>query len=459
MRNWNVALRTKLLAFGLGILVFIGSMAFTGYKIHQKFYSQEAKVQQFENFRAQLREDLSESITKGEFPEDVVLQDGETNGNSQDITVNYTIDQHLQEQAEKLFRQYKPDYGALVAIDATSGKILSLVSYQKDGNEPEHLALRATYPAASVFKIITASAAVDKYQVSPNTKIQFNGSNHTLYRKNVMDNVVNRWTRAITLKEAFAKSINTVFAKLSFEWLKPLDIKEYAERFWFNKKIESDFNVDTSFASVPKEKSYELAEIASGFNKLTRMSPVQGAMIAAAVAQDGVMHLPYLVDSVYNDKQEKIFFTTPETISYPLSTEGAARMKTLMEATVLEGTGRKSFRDLVRSRKYVSLQLGGKTGSLFGDHPQGKVDWFVGYAIGPNDKIAIAALTVNKKKWVVKSAYLAQYLFQSYFQPEIKAGKAKVKAAHKLAKARKPASRKFTKTRPSSRKIVRVSEK
>ena len=79
------------------------------------------------------------------------------------------------------------------------------------------------------------------------------------------------------------------------------------------------------------------------------------------------------------------------------------------------GTGRKSFRQMVKNRKFEEIEMGGKTGSLQGDNPKGKVDWFVGYAIDENEKIAIAAITVNKEKWTVKSTYLAQSMFRKHF--------------------------------------------
>jgi beta-lactamase class D len=90
-----------------------------------------------------------------------------------------------------------------------------------------------------------------------------------------------------------------------------------------------------------------------------------------------------------------------------------------MQATVIQGTGRKSFRSLVKNSQFMELELGGKTGSLHGDEPKGKVDWFVGYAISGEEKIAIAAITVNKKYWTVKSAYLAQTIFKNHFKDSI----------------------------------------
>jgi cell division protein FtsI/penicillin-binding protein 2 len=328
------------------------------------------------------------------------------------------LDPELQKASEKLLKSYKPDYGAIVMLDAETGRILALTSFQKNNPSGENLALKGTFPAASVFKIITATAALDKYNVTPDTQVTFNGGNHTLYKKNVMSTKVNRWTRNMTLREAFARSINTVFGRLTLERLAPQDIEDYAVRFGFNKNIKTDLPFDPGHTEIPKEKSFHLTEMASGFNKITRMSPLQGAMIAASVVEDGVMRVPYIVEKVHGPQGEELFKSEPITAANTMSPQGADKLKELMEATVRQGTSRKSFRTLVKDKQLRELIVGGKTGSLTGDNPKGKVDWFVGYATDEKQKIAVAALTVNVNYWVVKSAYLAQSLFRTHFKEQ-----------------------------------------
>jgi cell division protein FtsI/penicillin-binding protein 2 len=335
------------------------------------------------------------------------------------VKIEYTLNEDLQAEAEKLLTSYKPDYGAIVIMDAMTGEIKAMASYEKGKPSTENLALRGTYPAASVFKIITASAAMDKYKLSPDTIVMYNGGNHTLYKKNVLYTKENRWTRRITLREAFARSINTVFGRLTFERMQPKDIEEYAIKFGFNTPIKSDMPIDTGFTQIPQEKSFHLAEIVSGYNRITRMSPVQGAMIASSVAATGVMRVPYIVKSLRDEAGKVIWKSEPVTAAVTMTGEGAERLRELMDATVKSGTSRKSFRALVRDKKFQELELGGKTGSLMGDNPKGKVDWFVGYAIGgENDRLAVGAITVNKQFWTVKSSYLAQSLIKKHFKEQ-----------------------------------------
>ena len=78
------------------------------------------------------------------------------------LKVNYTIDRDLQKESDSLLQRYKPDYAAIVMMDAKTGKILAMSSFEKANPQGSNLNLRATFPAASIFKVVTASAAVDK---------------------------------------------------------------------------------------------------------------------------------------------------------------------------------------------------------------------------------------------------------------------------------------------------------
>ena len=91
-------------------------------------------------------------------------------------------------------------------------------------------------------------------------------------------------------------------------------------------------------------------------------------------------------------------------------------MKVLMRATVRKGSARKSFKGFFRGN-YKSLDVGGKTGSLTGLNPKGRTEWFVGYGDSGKEKIAVATVIVNKKKWRVKPAYLARKVIEEYFKP------------------------------------------
>ncbi len=398
---------------GMCLLSAMASLYWTFREVPQDV-KEAVKVEKLNDIRTVLADQIGPSLLNNQYIQQVELPEGSSKAIG---TVEYTIDPTLQKESEKLLKSYKPDYGAVVMMEASTGRILAMSSFQKSG-ENSNLALRGTFPAASIFKIVTATAALDKYNLTPDTIVMFNGGNHTLYKKNVMSDQVNRWTRRIALKEAFARSINTVFGRLTLERLEPADLEEYAIRFGFNKDIHSDLPFDSGFTEIPKEKNFHLTELASGFNRVTRMSPIQGAMIASSVAENGVMRVPYIVDRVRDAEGKILFEAEPVTAAVTMSPQGAEKLKDLMEATITQGTSKRSFRPLVKDKKFKELIIGGKTGSLTGDNPRGKVDWFVGYAMNENQRIAIAALTVNVEKWTVKSSHLAQSLFRTHFKEQ-----------------------------------------
>ena len=359
----------------------------------------------------QIADAMSETGGFYKFPQAIKMST-DTQG-SMSVQLQYTFKPEFQASMEKLFHTYKPDYGAFVAMDATTGEVLSMVSYAAR-ESIDNIAVRSTFPSASVFKVITAAAAIESARYSPDTVVTFNGRNHTLYKGNVLKNTINRWTRQITLKEAFAKSVNSVFGKIGAFSVGPDGLRQYADRFGFNRKIAADFPVETGFASIPDDM-WGLVESASGFTRENTMSPLQGALIAAAIANDGVMMEPYLVRSAYSPRGEQVYLAEPRVWNLTVDPKTAAEIRTMMRQTVTSGTSSRSFRRFFRG-KYSHLNVGGKTGSLTGTSPAGKYDWFVGYAMNGSQRVAFSALTINKKFWTVKSSFLARLAIEKYFE-------------------------------------------
>ena len=355
---------------------------------------------------------LGAAISTNNYPESY---DFSINGASKRARVGYTIDEAAQAYMEKILNQYSPDYGAFVAIDAKTGRILSMVSKSRYG-DTENLTLRATFPSASIFKVVTASAAIDTNKATPNLVVPFNGANHTLFRKNVSDTRVTKWTQHITMREAFARSVNTFFAKLGLFYVGPENLKMYAERYFFNRAIHADVPVQIGYSKFNAEDPWSIVTAASGFTRENTMSPLQGALIAATVANDGVMMEPFLVDSLTDESGEKIYKGKVAQASVVVEPRTADELRELFQQTVRSGTSRKAFRKTVGRVAYEDVEFGGKTGSLTGLNPAGKCDWFIGYARFGNQRIAVGALTVNEKKWKVKSSTLANLFFTEYLK-------------------------------------------
>lgn len=399
--------------------VFIG-IAATGIYARVKHGSFFAAIPVIPGFSRQpltkevLAQALGDSNAFFKLPSEMDIPMSEDGTEKIRAVVQYAFDPRLQQEMESLFRTYAPDYGAFVAMDAVTGRVLAMVSYSRDPAELDNLALRATFPSASVFKVVTAAAAIEERKLSPDSMIQFNGSNHTLYRSNILKTSVTRWSRYLSLKTAFAQSVNTVFGRLGAFTVGSEHMKTYADRFGFNRRIASDLPIGQGIAPIGQD-SWGLAQSASGFTRENTMSPMQGALIAAAVANDGIMMEPFVVQSVHDQEGTPIYAAEPRVAGVAVDPGTAAGIRALMSETVTRGTSRKSFRGFFKG-PFRRLDVGGKTGSLTGMDPPGKYDWFVGYAEGGNHRIAVASLTIHKKLWRVKSSYLARRAFEGYFK-------------------------------------------
>ncbi len=361
--------------------------------------------------RALISQTISPPLSNGRFPLRISVNHKDTPHPS---SIQYTIDSSLQNATAAVLEHYRPDYGVFVAIDPESGHLLAIASHQREGTPEHNLALRAGYPAASVFKIITAAAAVDLGKVQADTVLPFNGKETSLYRKNVLHHKNNQWTRHFTLKKSFAKSVNTVFARMGIELVTREHLLAYAERFGFNQSLGSDFILDNSTFQLTSDDPWLIAKTAAGYTRETTLNPIHGAVIAATIANGGYRVRPTLVDALIEDHGIILYETPPTTRIRVLASKTTDQLQEMMETTVRIGSAKSSFKNFFRG-DYSEVRVGGKTGTLTGLNPPGRYDWFVGYAHRGEKKLAFASLCINREYWHVKSAYVARKAIEHYF--------------------------------------------
>ena len=364
------------------------------------------------------KSDVANSISKGlvanEFPSLVRIA---TNQYDFDAIVHYNIDPELNSYIDELILRYRPDYAAVVAIQPHTGRILAMSSFTRSEEDTQqNLAVHSGFPAASVFKIVTAAAVIDSGIANPSSIYQYNGKNTSLYKSNVLRHKTNKWTRNTSLQRAFALSINTVFGRIGVFDVGAENLHLYADRFGFNRPLPVDFTIQESKTGINADNEWSIAEAASGYTLNTNLSPVHAALIPAIIANDGVMVEPSLVDFAVDMSGPLLYKSEPNAIEV-FDKKTTDEMRVLMRATVKKGSAKKHFRKFFRG-PYADLDVGGKTGTLTGTNPKGKTEWFVGYGDSGDDKIAIAAVVVNKDKWRVKPAYLTRKVLEEYFKPE-----------------------------------------
>ena len=192
---------------------------------------------------------------------------------------------------------------------------------------------------------------------------------------------------------------------------------EYAYRLGFNGQFLSDFKFANGRINVDPDDSWEVAEMSTGYTRNNTLSPLHAAAIAATAVNGGQLVAPVVVSSIIGPHGVPLYSHDQPAASTVMSESTSDQLKSMMQATVSEGSARKSFRRINRGA-LKDVTIGGKTGSLSGLEPRGKYDWFVGFGENHDKKIAFAVLCINKEKWYVKSAQLARQMLEYYFEED-----------------------------------------
>ncbi len=335
----------------------------------------------------------------------------------QKLVIEPSIDEALQDYLTQRLYERTSRYIAIVVMEA-NGRILAMVGFDK--NDPDaNPCLSNRYPAASVFKIVTAGAAIEHCHLSSGSPMTYNGAKHTLY-KSQLKNIQNRYTHQTTLAASFAQSVNPVFGKLGSLCLKQEALAQYADAFGFNHPIPFELPVAPSRATVTDD-AYQWAEIASGFNRQTVISPLHGALLATVALNGGRLVEPTIVDRITGPDGQVLYRPDPVADRRAVAAPTAKEMERLMRETIRRGTARKLFRSRTKDRVLSQLEIGGKTGSIDNAGHDVRYDWFVGFARYPRtkDAIAVAAVVAHEKYIGRRAGEYARMAMTEYFRPRI----------------------------------------
>ena len=144
------------------------------------------------------------------------------------------------------------------------------------------------------------------------------------------------------------------------------------------------------------------------------MSPLHGALIAATIANGGVMPAASMVSRVV-DADGKVLHTHQSRAYRSVIPRSTARVVgQMMRRTVSHGTARSAFHDLEGRPFLPGIEVAGKTGSLSTERPYRAYSWWVGFAPADAPTIAVAALVVNDPRWRVKGSYVAREALRYY---------------------------------------------
>ncbi len=352
------------------------------------------------------------------------------NHNGRNLKVDTTLDIDLQEYLIKKMDRKNSRYIGIVAVEPDTGKVLVMAGFDKT-NKKNNTCIDALFPAASIFKIISAAAAVEKCGFNAGTRFAYNGSNHTLYKRQLKERK-NKYTNYITLRDSFAKSVNPVFGKIGANYLGKKSLEKYAEAFGFNRSIDFELPLPPSLITF-SDDAYRCAEIASGFNRETHLSPVHGALICSAILNQGLLIEPTIIDRIVDEDGIIIYQSDVKEVNHAISNEASNILKDLMGTTIRSGTCRKTFRGYKRDRVLSKLNIGGKTGSIGSRSNDVRYDWFVGYAEEKkgSSKIAISIVVAHEEYIGRRSFQYARYAFKEFFRKNFEKKQTALKSAHK----------------------------
>ena len=309
----------------------------------------------------------------------------------------------------------KPQRIAIVAMDVATGSLLAMAGFDLD-DPKANPCVESNYPAASIFKIVTATAAVDSLGYTAHTPLYFNGNKYTLYKGQLVEGK-NKHSTQISLGNAFAESINPIFGKLGKNHLGGKKLASYAQAFGFNQTPDSELEFESGRFKVT-ESEFHTAELGSGFNRETMISPIFGAMLVTAVLNSGTSLVPHIVNQVETSQGEIIYTAKKEPYKTAMTPESANTMIQLMEKTITQGTAKKSFKGFSKDKTLSKLVIGGKTGSLHNREGTVKYDWFTGFGKERNgDRTLAVSIVVGHRKYIgTRASSYAKNILKTYFK-------------------------------------------
>ncbi len=328
------------------------------------------------------------------------IVDAATGKRPQGASLQTTLDARAQQAAAEALGD-RP--GAVVALDYTTGGILALVTtptydpnalgshdiagtqkaweeLNADPAQPlTNRAVREVYPPGSTFKLVVSAAALEA-GMTPDTTVDSPAS--LTLPNSTFQMTYDCGGEQISLRQALQVSCNTAYALLGDE-LGADALRRQAERFGFGAPVLPSLNgVPSRFPSDPDRAQTMLSSI-GGFD--VAASPLQMAMVAAGIANDGVVMEPHVVSQVRGADLNVISTNTPRPLSTAMSATNARALQDMMVSVVENGTGRRA--------QIPGVRVGGKTGtavtaSAGSGSTRAPYAWFVAFAEDP--KVAVA---------------------------------------------------------------------
>ena len=298
--------------------------------------------------------------------------------------------------------------GAVVALQPTTGRVLAMAStptYDPNAFASHDLGavaelgtrlnddprnplinrgIATTLPPGSTFKLVTAAAAIESGDYDADSMV----SGGSVFQLPQSEDRIGNYDggncggRRITLTQALQVSCNVTFLTLANE-LGNEAMADQAEAFGFNSTSLEDLGGQAD-SLYPRDMDPPQTAMSGIGQSSVTATPLQMAMVAAAIANDGEVMRPYVVDEVRAPNLSVLGRTDPQSISRAISSTTAEELTAMLVATVDDGTAAPA--------QIPGVQVAGKTGTAQSTDDRPPYAWFVSFAPADDPQVAVAVL-------------------------------------------------------------------
>ena len=317
-------------------------------------------------------------------------------------TVEYTLDAELTRQVFRTLSGARVALGNAIVIEPEQGRVLAYVSTDTQRFPPTR-----SYPAASLVKVITAAAALDLAPDSARLPCRYRGSPYRLTESRLEPPAEGK---EVSLRKALATSNNQCFAQLAVHVVGANPLIQAITRFgWLSAPAPGHAPGEAD----PGEDRLDVGRLGCGLDGC-RITPLHAAQLAASLAH-GELVPPRWVERVWDGHGRELAVPPTGTRRRVLSPGITSELRSMLVETTRKGTARRAFRDRRGGPLLGSISVAGKTGSLSGQNPDGRYEWFVGVAPADAPRVAVATVLVQGDLYWRTSSQVAADVLRRIF--------------------------------------------
>ncbi|PEB55012.1 dihydropteridine reductase [Bacillus pseudomycoides] len=338
------------------------------------------------------------------------------NGDNVYLTIDQRIQSFLENAMKAAEKHYEPEMLTAVVADPKTGKILAMSSSPSfDPNKPDvknylNVPVANAFEPGSTMKIFTLAAAINEGKY--NGQEYYQSGTYSVGNRKIKDHNDGVGWGSITFDEGVERSSNVAFAILGDQKLGPDLFRQYIHKFGLDEKTGIDLQGEVANKIVFDS---QIQQVTTAFGQGSTVTPIQLVQAATAIANDGEMMKPYVIDRIVDPITEKAELQhKPEEVGKPVSKETAAQVRQLLERVVTspKGTG--------NAYKIDGYSVGGKTGTA--QIPDGKGGYMTGrenyifsfLGMAPIDDPQLIVYLAIKKPKLKDNEYGAQPLAEIF---------------------------------------------